>query len=135
MKKTLIIFLIICIAVMPLLMGCGDSTPVETFVLSPQQLTDQNSIEKAAKTEQNELSAGSNIFANVSLIESPKGMKYTINWLLNGQQVKTEDKATATEPRCILTYTLEKEKLHAGDLKVQILYKDTVLAEKDVTVK
>ncbi len=133
MKRIFIITLIICLAALPLFTGCGLSDTVEGFVVSEAQLADRSAIENAKQPS--ELAAGKDLYACVSFIESPKGMKYTINWILDGQSVKTEDKATATEPRSVIVYTIEKAKLHAGALKVQILYQDTVLAEKDVTVK
>lgn len=133
MKKILIILLVICMASLPLLTGCGTSDTVEGFIVSDRKLADRSAIENIQQPA--ELAAGNDLYACVSFIESPKGMKYTINWLLDGQSVKTEDKATVTEPKSVMVYTLEKEKLHTGALKVQILYKDTVLAEKNVTVK
>lgn len=133
MKKILFIMLIICLAVVPLFSGCGESTPVESFAISDQQLGDRGAIENAVQPA--EFTTEKDIFACVSFIESPKGIKYTVRWIQEDQTIKTEDKEMVTEPRGVIVYTLEKEKLHAGTLKVQILYKDEVLAEKEVTVK
>ncbi len=133
MKKILLIAIILCLASVSLLSGCGESTPVESFVLSDQELGDREAIENAVQPA--EYTAGKDIFACVSFIESPKGMKYTVHWLQDGQIIKTEDKEMITGPRGVIVYTLEKEKLRAGTLTAQILYKGEVLAENSVTVK
>ena len=133
MKKILLIAIILCFVSVPLLSGCGESTPVESFVLSDQELGERDAIENAAQPA--EFTTGKDIFACVSFIESPKGIQYAVRWMQDGQTIKTEDKEMAAGPRGVLVYTLEKEKLRAGTLTVQILYKDEVLAEKSVTVK
>ena len=133
MKRILLIAIIMCLAVFPVLSGCGESTPVQGFVISDQQLDGIGAIENAA--QHTEFTADKELFACASFIESPKGMKYTIRWIQEDQTIKTEDKEMITDKKGVIVYTLEKDKLHAGDLKVQILYKDEVLAEKEVTVK
>jgi hypothetical protein len=133
MKKLLLVAFIICLIAVPLLSGCGESTPVESFAISNQELGNKDAIENAVQPA--EFTADRDIFACVSFIESPKGIKYTAAWILDGRTVKSEDKEMVTEPRGVIVYTLEKEKVRSGALRVQILYKDEVLAEKEVTVK
>lgn len=133
MKKILFIAIIICLAVVPVLSGCGESSPVQGFVISDRQLADSGAIENAGQPA--EFTTDKELFACVSFIESPKGIQYTVHWIQGGQTIKTEDKEMVTDKKGVINYSLEKEYLSAGTLTVQILYKDEVLAEKEVTVK
>lgn len=133
MKKVIsVLFLLLMCA--SLFVGCsGSNDTVETFVIAQESYTTKNDIEAAPKTES--LEAGKEIFASVHFVESPQGMEYKIKWYLNNNEIKSETKATTKGPQDIVVYSLEADKATAGSLKVEIIYKDTVLTAKELPIK
>lgn len=134
-KKTIqaLLGLAICLATLFMLTGCGESTPIQGMVISNEPYVSAAEIESAEQLT--ELSVGEPVYGSVSFIESPKGMKYQAIWLLNDNEIKTDEKAMETDKRGELVFPLEAEKITAGTLKLQILYKDEVLAEKEILIK
>lgn len=125
--------LVLSIIMLFMLTACGESTPVEALVISDdfyESATEIGSVEQPAK-----LSVGDTIYGSISLIESPKGMKYQARWLLDGKEIMVDEKAMETDQRGVLIFPLEADKTTVGMLKLQILYKDGVLAEKEVLVE
>ena len=135
MKKIsgILLILTICTSLVFMLAGCGESSPIAGGVISNEQYTDQSAIDKAPKPTA--LTKDKDIYASVSFIESPKGMKYTAKWLINAKEIKTDEKKMTTDKRGILVFPLERDKLKGGSLKLQITYKDNVLMEKEILVK
>ncbi|AFA47327.1 hypothetical protein [Acetobacterium woodii] len=131
--KRLVMSLIIGGAILFLLTGCGESSPIAGMVVSDQPYAKAAEIESAEQPV--ELKAGATIYASVSFIESPKGMTYQAKWLIDDKAIKTDEKAMATDKKGELVFPLEAEEVTAGRLKLQILYKDEVLAEKEVLIK
>ncbi|MDO9492386.1 hypothetical protein [Acetobacterium sp.] len=129
----LVMVLITGIAILFLLTGCGESTPIEGLVISNEPY--ESSAEIGNAEQPTELSVSDTVYGSVSFIESPKGMKYQAKWLLDGKEIKIDEKTMETDKRGELVFPLEAQKLAAGTLKLQILYKDEVLAEKEVLVK
>lgn len=129
----LVVGLITGIAILFLLTGCGESSPIQGLVISDEPYVSAAEIENAKQPV--ELKAGSPVYGSVSFIESPKGMKYRAKWLLNDKEISTDEKAMETDKRGELIFPLAAEKLEAGTLKLQILYKDEVLAEKEILIK
>ncbi|PKM48641.1 MAG: hypothetical protein CVV01_02470 [Firmicutes bacterium HGW-Firmicutes-6] len=116
-----------------MLTACGESTPIEGLIISNEAYDSAAEIGNAEQPV--DLSVGDTVYGSVSFIESPKGMKYQAKWLLDGKEIKIDEKAMETDKRGELVFPLEAQKLAAGTLKLQILYKDEVLAEKEVLVK
>ena len=52
-----------------------------------------------------------------------------------GLKSKTETKATANDAKDIIVYDLEAEKVSTGKLKLEVIYKDTVLLTKELEIK
>ncbi|WP_303866147.1 hypothetical protein [Acetobacterium wieringae] len=125
--------LTLCIATIFMLTACGESTPIEGMVISNKPYNNAAEIEKAEQPA--DLSVGDTIYGSISLIESPKGMKYQAKWLLDDKEVMVDEKAMETDQRGVLIFPLEADKTTVGMLKLQILYKDAVLAEKEVQIK
>lgn len=115
------------------LTGCFDNTPIENLIVSGESYTEQKELDLAAQPDG--LKANENVFASVSLIESPKGMEYTVVWYIDGTQILSETTATVNDMRDIVVYELEAEKAKPGLLKVEVVYKDTVLVTKELTIK
>lgn len=134
-KKTIqaLLGVSICIATLFMLTGCGESSPIEGMVISNEPYVSAAEIENAEQLA--ELGAGEAIYGSVSFIESPKGMKYQAKWLLDDQEIRTDEKAMETDKRGELVFPLEAERVAEGTVKLQILYKDEVLAEKEILIR
>lgn len=133
MKKILVLIFgtILCVAV---LAGCGkNNDTVETCIVAGESYAEQATLEAAVQPES--LAAGHTAYTSAHFVESPKGMQYTVKWYLNDTQVKTETKPTEKDLQDTLVYELEAKKVVAGSLKVEVLYNDTVLLTKELTVK
>lgn len=132
--KKVISFIVLVLMCSALFFGCsGSDDTVEAFVVSNQSYTTQKDVESAKSADA--LEAGKEVFASVHFIESPKGMEYTVKWSLDNNEIKSETKATANGPRDTVVYNLEADKAKAGTLKVEIIYKDSVLTTKELLVK
>jgi hypothetical protein len=134
MKKLLSVAVLVALSVSMLLLlaGCEDDT-VEKYILSNEACATADAIEKAAQPES--LQAGKPAFASISFIESPIGMKYAVEWLLDGQQIHAEEKEMVTDKRGIIVFELPGDKAAAGQLTLRVLYKDKLLFSKELSVK
>ena len=118
---------ILCICALLLLTGCEDD-PVEKFIVANEAYATADAMEAAAQPEA--LRAGETVYASISFIESPKGMKYAVEWLLDGTQVFAEEKEMETDKRGIIVYELPGDKATAGQLALRVLYKGKLIFEK-----
>jgi hypothetical protein len=90
-------------------------------------------MEKAVPPES--LKAGEPVYASVYFIESPKGMKYTVEWLLNNTQVNTEEKEMETDKCGVIVFELPRDTATAGQLTLRVLYKGKLLFDKEMPIK
>ena len=132
MKKVSSIIVITLIAVF-CLTGCGESNTVEKCVVSNNSYSTTDTIKDALQPEN--LTAEEIAYASVDFIESPKGMEYTIKWYLNGQEIKSETKATQEDKRDVIVYELDADVAAAGTLEVEIIYNDVVLYSEQVEIQ
>lgn len=133
MKKIIAIFSVIIIMIVTLAGCSGHDDTVQNCIVSNKSYTTQKDLEAA--TQLDTLKAGEPLFASVYFIESPKGMEYTVKWYIGGTEIKSETKATVNATKDIVVYELEAGKAVAGNLKLQIMYKDTVLVTKELAIK
>ncbi len=127
------IALIVTLGVLLLcLIGCDDS-PIQNFVVSDQSYTSQADIDVAVQPEK--IDEETDLYATASLIESPKGMEYTVNWYIDGTLILSETKATVNNQRDIVVYELVAENVTPEILRVENVYRDTVLATQELTVE
>lgn len=120
---------VIIIVTLLFLVGCGDqNNTVQTCIIANDSYTTKTTIEEAVQPEI--LKTETAVYASIQFIESPKGMEYTVKWYLDDEEVKKETKATVNDKRDILIYTLDGEQAVAGEWKLEILYKETVLVSK-----
>lgn len=116
------------------LAGCkGNSNTVQTCIISNTSYTSQNELESAAQADT--LTATQPVYASIHFIESPKGMEYTVNWHLDGAEIKSETKAISKNLQDVVVYELEAEKVVKGSLKVDVIYKDTTLVTKELKIQ
>jgi hypothetical protein len=133
MKKIIAIFSVIFIMVVTLAGCSGHDDTVQNCIVSNKSYTTQKDLEAA--TQLDTLKAGEPLFASVYFIESPKGMEYTVKWYIGGTEIKSETKATANATKDIVVYELEAGTAVAGNLKLQVMYMDTVLVTKELAIK
>ena len=112
--------------------GCGESNTVSNYIVSDQQYTERSDLESA--TQPGQLTAGKNIYASVHFIESPKGMKYTAKWFINGKEVKTDNQKMPTDKRGTIVFSLEGNKVTTGTLIFEVSYDGDILLTKELTV-
>lgn len=62
-------------------------------------------------------------------------MAYTVKWYLDGSEIKSETKATQKDTQDIVVFELEEEQVIEGSLKVEVIYKDTILLTKELTIQ
>lgn len=133
MKKFLLLVLG-AMLIMVILVGCGSSDDtIQTCIVANESYSEKSDLEAARQPES--LTADSAVYASIHFIESPKGMEYTVKWYLDGTKIKTETKATQNDTEDTIIYELEAKNIAAGSLKVEVLYKDTVLLTKELSVK
>jgi hypothetical protein len=133
MKKAITLFISVIMMVI-ILAGCGgNDDTVQNCIISNTSYTTKKDLEAA--TQPDTLPAGEKIFASIYFIESPKGMEYTVKWYLDGTKIKDETKATVNDKKDIIVFELEADKVSAGKLKLEAVYKDSVLLTKELEIK
>ncbi len=134
MKKLIVVsvLLVLFLSMLLLLTGCEDDT-VAKYIIANEAYATADAIETAVQPES--MKAGQTIYASISFIESPRGMKYAVEWLLDGQQIYTEEKEMVTDRRGIIVYELPGGKATAGQLTLRVLYKDKLIFSKELPIK
>lgn len=133
MKKKFVL-LIVFIMMAVTLVGCGGSDDtVMTCIIANSSYSLQSELESAE--QEDTLTADEPIYVSVHYIESPKGMEYTVKWYIDGTEIKAETKATENDREDIVVYELEAEQATAGSLKVEVIYKNTILLAKEINIQ
>jgi|APHig6443717817_1056837.scaffolds.fasta_scaffold35304_3 hypothetical protein len=133
MKKILSLILGAMLLVVILVACGGNDDTIQTCMIANESYSEKNDLEAATQPES--LTTDSPTYASVHIVESPKGMEYTIKWYLDDAEIKTETKATENDRQDIIVYELEAENVVTGNLKVEVCYKDTVLITKEIPIK
>lgn len=116
------------------LTGCGgENNTIMHLVIANQPYGEQTTLEQADSLSS--FSTQTPIYASVYFIESPKGMKYTAKWFLNDQEIQSEEKEMPTDKNGVIVYSLAADQVLAGNLKLQILFRDEILTEQLITIK
>lgn len=133
MKKVMVLLISILMMVVSLV-GCGgNDDTIQNCIISNSSYSSQDELESA--NQEDALTANKPIYASVHFVESPKGMEYTVKWYLDDTEIKSETKATEKDMQDIVIYELEAEQAIAGSLKLEVIYKDTILLTKELTVQ
>ena len=131
-KVTVLLITILMMAVS--LVGCGgNDDTIQTCIISNSSYSSQEELESANQEEA--LIVNEPVYASVHFVESPKGMEYTVKWYLDGTEIKSETKATEKDMQDIVVYELEAEQAVAGSLKLEVIYKDTILLTKELIIQ
>jgi len=133
MKKVMVLLVSLLMMVVSLV-GCnGNDDTIQTCIISNSSYSSQGELESA--NQEDVLTANEPIYASVHFVESPKGMEYTVKWYLDDTEIKSETKATEKDVQDIVIYELEADQAIAGSLKLEVIYKDTILLAKELTVQ
>jgi hypothetical protein len=131
-KVTVLLITILMMAVS--LVGCGgNDDTIQTCIISNSSYSLQEELESA--NQEDALIVNEPVYASVHFVESPKGMEYTVKWYLDGTEIKSETKATEKDIQDIVVYELEAEQAAAGSLKLEVIYKDTILLTKELIIQ
>ena len=131
-KVTVLLITILMMAVS--LVGCGGNyDTIQTCIISNSSYSLQEELESA--NQEDALIVNEPVYASVHFVESPKGMEYTVKWYLDGTEIKSETKATEKDMQDIVVYELEAEQAAAGSLKLEVIYKDTILLTKELIIQ
>ena len=131
-KVTVLLITILMMAVS--LVGCGgNDDTIQTCIISNSSYSLQEELESA--NQEDALIVNEPVYASVHFVESPKGMEYTVKWYLDGTEIKSETKATEKDMQDIVMYELEAEQAVAGSLKLEVIYKDTILLTKELIIQ
>jgi hypothetical protein len=131
-KVTVLLITILMMAVS--LVGCGgNDDTIQTCIISNSSYSLQEELESA--NQEDALIVNEPVYASVHFVESPKGMEYTVKWYLDGTEIKSETKATEKDMQDIVVYELEAEQAAAGSLKLEVIYKDTILLTKELIIQ
>ena len=131
-KVTVLLITILMMAVS--LVGCGgNDDTIQTCIISNSSYSLQEELESA--NQEDALIVNEPVYASVHFVESPKGMEYTVKWYLDGTEIKSETKATEKDIQDIVVFELEKTQATAGSLKVEVIYKETILVTKELAIQ
>lgn len=67
-----------------------------------------------------DIKAGQDLYANVHVVESPKGLAYTAKWLSGGGVIQSETKNLTTDQEGILSFGLQGSKVVKGSLTLEL---------------
>lgn len=133
MKKG-IILLITILTMSVLLVGCGgNDNTIQTCIISNSGYYTQEELESVQQEKM--ITANEPIYTSIHFVESPKGMEYTVKWYIDGNEIKSETKATEKDIQDIVVFELEKTQATAGSLKVEVIYKETILITKELAIQ
>lgn len=132
--KKVIILLIAILTMSILLVGCGENdNTIQTCIISNSGYYTQEELESAQQEEI--LTENEPIYTSVHFVECPKGMEYTVKWYIDGSEIKSETKATEKDIQDIIVFELEETEAISGSLKVEVVYKETILVTKELTIQ
>jgi hypothetical protein len=117
-----------------ILTGCGgNDDTIQGCIISNTSYTSQKELDLASQPDN--LIAEEKVYASVHFIETPKGMEYTAKWYLDGTEIKTETKKTVNDRQDVVVYELDAKQALVGTLKLELIYKDTVLLTKELKIQ
>ena len=68
----------------------------------------------------NNIPAGRDLYANIYLVECPKGSIFNVKWVSEGKTVKEETKELATDKKGVVTYVLDGSNVKSGNYTLEI---------------
>ncbi len=98
-------------------------------------IIDEVKFGKYKEKYRNEIPEGKDIYANLNIIATPKGMKFKANWLYEGKTVKEETKALSTPKKGVIWYLLDGSLVSKGNYTFEVYYKDKRLYKKNFEVE
>lgn len=129
----LLLSIILCLftaSVLILTMAGCESSTVSKVIFSGQEISDIKVLDQTDSLES--APAGTELYANVLFIESPKGMEYGVKWTRDGSVVKEDAGKMGTDRKGVISYRIEGDKLTSGEYTLEIYYKDKKIHEAKI---
>lgn len=133
MRKISILLAVALLMIVILTRCDGDDDTIQSCIISNVSYTSQKELDLASQPEN--LFANQKVYTSIHFIETPKGMKYTVKWYLDGTEIKAETKKTVNDMQDVVVYELDAKQALAGTLKLEVIYKDTVLLTKELKIQ
>jgi hypothetical protein len=128
------ILLAVALLMTVILTGCdSDDNTIQSCIISNTSYTSQKELDLASQPDN--LIANEKVYTSIHFIETPKGMEYTVKWYLDGTEIKAETKKTVNDMQDVVVYELDAKQALAGTLKLEVIYKDTVLLTKELKIQ
>ena len=91
-----------------------------------------NKFKEKFKTE---IPVGKDLYANIQIVESPKGSKFTAKWVNAGKTVKEETKELTADKKGTISYILDGDKTKSGKYTFELSTSGKAVFEYEITVK
>ncbi len=82
-----------------------------------------------------EIPVGKDLYANIQLVESPKGSKFTSKWVSAGKTVKEETKELISDKKGTISFILNGDKTKSGRYTFELTTSGKAVFEYEITVK
>jgi hypothetical protein len=90
---------------------------------------------KLNKKLEKRIPSGRDLYANVYVVECPKGTEFTAKWIMDGKNIKEETRAAAEDARSIVTYLLEGSNAKAGGYTFELYKEDHRIFSMEFSVE
>lgn len=67
-----------------------------------------------------DIPAGKDLYANIHLVECPKGSRFTVRWITEGNTVKEETKELVTDQKGVISYAFDGNKVKSGNYTLEL---------------
>lgn len=91
-----------------------------------------NKFKEKFKTE---IPAGKDLYANVQLVESPKGSKFTAKWISAEKLVKVETKELTSDKKGTISFILDGDKTKSGKYTFELTTSGKEVFKYEITIK
>jgi hypothetical protein len=98
-------------------------------------LTVNKEFNKYTEKANAEIPAGKDLYANISLVECPKGAEFNAKWITDGQTVKEEAKKLDTDRKGTISYLLEANKAKSGNYTLELYREGKKIFEHKFIIK
>ncbi len=82
-----------------------------------------------------EIPVGKDLYANIQIVESPKGSKFTAKWVNAGKTVKEETKELTSDKKGTISYILDGDKTKSGKYTFELSISGKAVFKYEITVK
>ncbi len=117
-----------------ILVNVQDFKTINSFKDSGVYLTLEKEYNKFNEKFIDDIPAGKDLYANIHLVECPKGSKLTARWINKGKTVKEETKVLATDKNGVVSYIFDGSKAKRGDYTLELYSEDKKIFEHKFSI-